>query len=113
MKKVILVDSNSLLYRSYYALPNLSTKDGFPTGGIMVFCALCQNYSLKLTAFYHCGDAKGVLARSLVFKEYKTNRPKAPDELSCKEKSYLTYWAHSLYHTLCMKGKKLMIPSPH
>jgi len=103
MKKVILVDSNSLLYRSYYALPNLSTKDGFPTGGIYGF----------FSHFIIVGDAKGVLARSLVFKNTRPIDRRLLMSFHCKEKSYLTYWAHSLYHTLCMKGKKLMIPSPH
>jgi len=37
MKKVILVDSNSLLYRSYYALPNLSTRMDSQLAGSMVF----------------------------------------------------------------------------
>lgn len=83
MKKVILVDSNSLLYRSYYALPNLSTKDGFPTGGIYGFLRIVSKLLTEAHShFIIVGDAKGVLARSLVFKEYKTNRPKAPDELS-------------------------------
>jgi len=50
MKKVILVDSNSLLYRSYYALPILVQRMDSQLAGSMVFCALCQNYSLKLTA---------------------------------------------------------------
>jgi len=113
MKKVILVDSNSLLYRSYYALPNLSTKDGFPTGGSMVFCALCQNYSLKLTAILSLWAMPKGLGSQLGFKEYKTNRPKAPDELSLQREKLPDILAHSLYHTLCMKGKKLMIPSPH
>jgi len=71
MKKVILVDSNSLLYRSYYALPNLSTKDGFPTGGIYGFLRIVSKLLTEAHShFIIVGDAKGVLARSLVFKEF-------------------------------------------
>jgi len=91
-EKVILVDSNSLLYRSYYALPNLSTKDGFPTGGSMVFCALCQNYSLKLTAIYHCGDAKGSWLAAWFLKNTRPIDRRLLMSFHCKEKSYLTYW---------------------
>lgn len=82
MRKAILVDSNSLLYRSYYALPKLSTKDGFPTGGIYGFLRIVSKLLVEPHShFIIVGDAKGILARTLVFKEYKSNRPKAPDEL--------------------------------
>jgi len=60
MKKVILVDSNSLLYRSYYALPNLSTKDGFQLAGSMVFLRIVSKLLTEAHShFIIVGDAKG------------------------------------------------------
>ncbi|MBI5418228.1 hypothetical protein HZA55_09860 [Candidatus Poribacteria bacterium] len=37
MRKLFLVDGHSYLYRSYYAIKNLSTKKGQPTGAILGF----------------------------------------------------------------------------
>jgi len=33
-KKYAIIDGKSVFYRGYYAMPNLSTKDGTPTGGV-------------------------------------------------------------------------------
>ena len=33
-KKFAIIDGKSVFYRGYYAMPNLSTKDGVPTGGV-------------------------------------------------------------------------------
>ena len=32
---LVLVDGSSYLYRAYHALPDLSTKDGHPTGALL------------------------------------------------------------------------------
>src|SRR5690606_4674511 len=34
-KPLVLVDGSSYLYRAYHALPDLSTKDGQPTGALL------------------------------------------------------------------------------
>ncbi|MFS8609475.1 MAG: hypothetical protein LOD94_16010, partial [Gammaproteobacteria bacterium] len=34
-KPLILVDGSSYLYRAFHALPDLSTKDGQPTGALL------------------------------------------------------------------------------
>ena len=40
-KKVFaIIDGKSVFYRGYYAMPNLSTADGRPTGGVYGFAAL-------------------------------------------------------------------------
>jgi len=33
-KKLVVIDGKSVFYRGYYAMSNLATKDGTPTGGI-------------------------------------------------------------------------------
>lgn len=83
MKKAILVDSNSLLYRAFYALPKFTSSDGMPTGGIYGFLRILSKLLKEPHShFIVVGDSKGPLSRSSILKEYKCNRPKAPDELS-------------------------------
>lgn len=83
MKKLILIDGHSLLYRAFYALPPLSTKDGFPTNAIYGFIRML----IKLLKEYnptHCGvafDTPKPTFRHIEFKEYKTKRPEMPDKL--------------------------------
>jgi 5'-3' exonuclease len=36
-KKLAIIDGKSVFYRGYYAMPNLSTKEGVPTGGVFGF----------------------------------------------------------------------------
>ena len=31
-ERLVIIDGKSVFYRGYYAMPNLSTKDGTPTG---------------------------------------------------------------------------------
>ncbi|MCX8128267.1 MAG: DNA polymerase I [Synergistetes bacterium] len=83
MKRLILIDGHSLLYRAFYALPPLSTKDGFPTNATYGFIRML----IKLIKQYkptHCGiafDTPKPTFRHLEFKEYKIKRPEMPDKL--------------------------------
>ena len=40
MKRLVVIDGKSVFYRGYYAVPNLSMRDGTPTGGVYGFAAL-------------------------------------------------------------------------
>ena len=40
MKKLVVIDGKSVFYRGYYAMENLSTADGTPTGGVYGFASL-------------------------------------------------------------------------
>lgn len=83
MKRLVLIDGHSLLYRAFYALPPLSTKDGFPTNAIYGFLRML----IKLLKDYkpsHCGvalDMPKPTFRHLEFKDYKVTRPGMPDQL--------------------------------
>lgn len=48
-KRLVIIDGKSVFYRGYYAMPNLSTADGTPTGGVYGFAAL----SLELIKNYN------------------------------------------------------------
>ncbi|MBC7189844.1 hypothetical protein H5U35_06490 [Candidatus Aerophobetes bacterium] len=82
--KIILIDANALLYRSFYALPPLKTKEGFPTGGIYGFCRILMKLLKEEKPDYiACAFDKGKKTfRHEESKEYKATRPKTPPQLS-------------------------------
>ncbi len=81
MPKLIVVDGHSLLYRAFFAVPPLSTKDGTPTNAIYGFLRMV----LKLWReerpdyFVVTFDAPTPTFRHRAFAEYKATRAKAPD----------------------------------
>jgi len=80
-KKLIIVDSNSLLHRAFHALPPLSTKSGQETGAIYGFLLTLFKAINDLRANYivACFDTKAPTFRHERFQEYKAQRPKTPD----------------------------------
>lgn len=80
---LILVDGSSYLYRAYHAFPPLTTRSGEPVGAlygvINMLRALLMQYHPTHTAVVF--DAKGKTFRDLLFEEYKSHRPKMPDDL--------------------------------
>ncbi len=51
-KKLVVIDGKSVFYRGYYAMPNLSTKDGTPTGGVFGFATMALEVIRKLKPDY-------------------------------------------------------------
>ncbi len=83
MKTLYLLDASSFIYRSYFALPPLSTKEGFPTGAIYGFLrmilAIMKSERPEYLAVVF--DFPAPTRREEVFKEYKAGRPAMPDPL--------------------------------
>ena len=83
VKKLLLIDANALIHRTFHALPPLTTPDGKPIGAIygltnMLFKVLDQQRPDYVAAAF---DTPEVTFRKQAFEEYKAHRPKAPDEL--------------------------------
>lgn len=82
--KLMLIDGNSLLYRAFFALPLLHTREGIYTNGVYGFLTMLnrvlaeQEPTHVLVAF----DKDKHTFRNEVYTEYKANRSSAPDELS-------------------------------
>ena len=86
MKKVILVDGNNLLFRSYYATAYsgnlMKNSKGFPTNALFGLTNMLnkiikeENPEYMLVAF-----DKGKTFRHEKYKEYKAGRIKTPDDL--------------------------------
>lgn len=83
MKKTLLFDGTGILFRSYYAIPNLRNSRNEPTGGILGFFNILFKELLKHkpTHFAVCFDRAEPTFRKIEYTEYKAQRTKAPDEL--------------------------------
>jgi len=83
-KTLYLIDGNSLLYRSYYAVQRLSTAGGFPTNAIYGFLIALRKL-MDEAAPGHLGivfDAPGAKIRQEVYQDYKAHRKPMPDDLA-------------------------------
>lgn len=84
MKRLAVIDGKSVFYRGYYAMPNLSTKDGTPTGGVFGFASLAIELVKKLEPDYVVvawDKAKtNIRKRKEIYPAYKANRKPAPPD---------------------------------
>src|SRR5262245_3402748 len=83
-KRLVIIDGMSVFYRGYYALPNLSTKDGTPTCGVYGFAVMALEVIKRLKPDYVCvaWDKHDTNSRSrrALYPAYKGNRkPPPPD----------------------------------
>ena len=84
MKKTItIIDTFGFLFRSYFALPPLKSKDGFPTGLLTGFMNFVSNIGKDFQTDYlvFALDAKGDTFRNELYDKYKANRPDVPEDL--------------------------------
>lgn len=79
-KRLIIVDSNALLHRSFHALPPLMTKEGLQTGAVYGFLLTLFKAITDLKPDYivACFDTKAPTFRHEMFKDYKAQRPITP-----------------------------------
>lgn len=81
-KKLVVIDGKSVFYRGYYAMPNLSTKDGTPTGGVYGFAVMALEVMRRLQPDYVAvawDKPKTNIRRRLeLYPEYKAGRKPAP-----------------------------------
>ncbi|MFI3229722.1 MAG: 5'-3' exonuclease H3TH domain-containing protein, partial [Bacillota bacterium] len=83
MAKILLLDSNSLINRAFYAIPTMTTKDGVFTNAVFGYI----NMLSKLISTHkptHIGavfDVKAPTFRHKMYDEYKGTRKPMPEEL--------------------------------
>jgi len=81
-KRLVIIDGKSVFYRGYYAMPNLSTADGTPTGGVYGFAALSLELIKKLKPDYVCvawdKPKTNIRKRLEIHPAYKAGRKPAP-----------------------------------
>lgn len=81
-KKLVVIDGKSVFYRGYYAMPNLTTKDGVSTGGVYGFATMALEVIRRLKPDYVAvawdKPKTNIRKRLELYPEYKAGRKPAP-----------------------------------
>lgn len=81
-KKLAIIDGKSVFYRGYYAMPNLSTKDGVSTGGVYGFAVMALEVIKRLKPDYVAvawdKPKTNIRKRLEMYPAYKAGRKPAP-----------------------------------
>ncbi len=84
MKRLAIIDGNSVFYRGYYAMPSLSLPDGTPTGGVYGFASMSLELIKKLQPDYVCvawdKPKTNIRKRQAIYADYKAGRKPAPPD---------------------------------
>lgn len=84
MKKILLIDGSSLIFRAFYAIRNLTTKDGVFVNGVYGFLNMYYK-ALELinpTHVFVAFDKGSKTFRHNKFADYKGTRDNAPNEIT-------------------------------
>jgi len=83
MKKLLLVDGSSFLYRAFHAMPDMRNAEGFPTGAMYGVLNMLRKLRSDFPSDYSLCvfDAKGKTFRDDWYPEYKATRAHMPDDL--------------------------------
>lgn len=83
MKRLIIIDGNAIVHRSYHALPSLRTKKGELVNAIYGFLLALFKAVKDFEPDYIVAtfDLPGATFRHKKYRLYKANREKAPDDL--------------------------------
>lgn len=84
MKKILLIDGSSLIFRAFYAIRNLTTKDGVFVNGVYGFLNMYYK-ALELinpTHIFVAFDKGSKTFRHNEFADYKGTRDNAPNEIT-------------------------------
>lgn len=83
MKKLLLIDANSIIHRSFHAIPPFTTPDGRPSGAIYGIASILLKLWREDRPDYAAAlfDRPEPTFREEKYKEYKAQRPPAPDDL--------------------------------
>ncbi len=84
MKKLLILDANSIVNRAFYAVRPLTTKDGFHTNAIFGFLNILTKYTEEIAPDYIAAafDLPKPTFRHKMFDGYKATRHKMPEELA-------------------------------
>jgi DNA polymerase-1 len=85
-RELYLFDGSSYVYRAFYALPPLKTKDGIPTGAVYGFLRMLFSFLKGKKPQYMAVvfDVPQTTFRSKSFSQYKAQRKPAPEGLKAQ-----------------------------
>ncbi|MCQ8896556.1 DNA polymerase I [Limnobacter humi] len=91
MKRLLLVDGSSYLYRAFHAMPDLRNRAGEPTGAIYGMVNMLRRLradfpsdALTSNCIACIFDAPGKTFRDDLYPEYKANRSSMPEDLAAQ-----------------------------
>lgn len=86
MKKLLILDSNSILNRAFYGVRYLSAKDGTPTNAIYGFLNILLKLIKEQEPDYICAafDVKAPTFRHKQYEGYKAQRKPMPEGLAAQ-----------------------------
>ena len=85
-KQLYLIDISSLFFRSYYAVPPMSTQKGQPVGALFGVMKMLNQLSRKKApdSLVACFDVKTPSFRKSIYPAYKANRAEMPEDLEAQ-----------------------------
>lgn len=83
-EKLVILDGNSLMYRAFFAMPDLTNSEGLHTNAIYGFISMLLKIKNEFKPDYIVAtfDKKAPTFRHKAYEDYKAGRKKMPLELS-------------------------------
>lgn len=105
-KTITIIDTFGFFFRSFYALPPLTNKNGFPTGLLTGFTHFIERVEKEHTTDYlvFALDSKGPTFRNEIDPNYKANRSTPPEELSMQLPIAIEWIEKMGFHAIAMPG---------
>jgi len=84
MSKLVIIDGNAIMHRSFHAIPRLTNRAGEPTNAAYGFVSMLLKTitDLKPTHLVVCFDRKEKTFRHEDFEDYQSHRPETHEDLS-------------------------------
>lgn len=100
MKRLFLIDANSLIHRAFHALPPLTTPGGEPSQAIYGLARMLSRLIKEENPEYVAAlfDRPEPTHRDELYAEYKAGRPETPSELTSQ-----LIEAHNLFNAFGIK----------
>jgi len=105
-KTITIIDTFGFFFRSFYALPPLTNKNGFPTGLLTGFTHLVERLEKDHATDYlvFALDSKGPTFRNDIDPNYKANRSAPPEELTMQLPIAIEWIKKMGFHSIAMPG---------
>lgn len=99
--KLLVIDGSSILFRAYYALPEMRTSTGKYTNGVLGFLNILFRAMeiIDPTQIAIAFDLSGPTFRNEIYEEYKANRSETPEDLK-EQFGYIKEVLESLEYTV-------------
>ncbi|MDD4978132.1 MAG: DNA polymerase I [Gallionella sp.] len=106
MKKLLLVDGSSFLYRAFHAMPDMRNAEGFPTGAMYGVLNMLRKLRTDFPSDYSLCvfDAKGKTFRDDWYPEYKATRAHMPEDLVLQIEPLHRLIAANGWHIAAIEG---------